>query len=134
MRDGGTRRLRTGGKPSRVDEFLAELRATLVIVRGQGAEGVEYVLESERILLGRGPGVDLEFADTAMSRQHAAIEFLGDGFSIRDLGSTNGVLVNGSPASAAHLKHGDRLQLGEHVFQYVLEERGRPPRVYSISE
>ena len=124
MQDGQTRKL----AHSRLKQslFLARHRACLVVLAGPAA-GTEHELQSESVVLGRGPGVDIAFADDSMSRRHAALELGDEGYRVRDMGSTNGVLVNGHPAPAADLKHGDRLQLGEQRLQYVVEHRSRPP-------
>lgn len=126
MRDGSTRQIQTTDANEAFSRFLAKYQPSLVVLSGV-AKGTEYPLDSERTTIGRGPGVDLAFEDTAMSATHAAVEFASDGFRIRDLDSTNGTQVNGSAASVAVLKHGDRLQLGEHQLQFVVEEREAVP-------
>jgi pSer/pThr/pTyr-binding forkhead associated (FHA) protein len=122
MQDGHTRKL----DRSEVNQglFLARHRITLLVIEGHGV-GSEHVLDQPSFTLGRGPAVDLVFADDSMSKQHAAIELGGEGYRIRDMGSTNGVRINGAPALAADLKHGDRIQMGEHTLQYIVEERER---------
>ena len=131
MDDGNTRKIQCRGGKGPVTEFLDTLRATLIQVSGEGA-GSEYELKTDRVTLGRGPNADITFDDTAMSREHAALELAEEGFRLVDLGSTNGVLVNGVSVPAADLKHGDRFQLGDHIFQYVLEERERSPREFEV--
>jgi pSer/pThr/pTyr-binding forkhead associated (FHA) protein len=126
MADRATRKI---SKPER--EAKLRQRASLVIVEG-GAEGSEFALERERCVVGRGPGVDLALEDTAMSRQHAAFERTASGWRVRDLGSTNGLRVNGAPTQVADLKHGDRVELGEHVLQYLVEARDPGPRAYQV--
>jgi pSer/pThr/pTyr-binding forkhead associated (FHA) protein len=42
--------------------------------------------------------------------------------------------VNGSEVQVAELEHGDRFQLGEHVFQLVIEQRRREPRAYVLPD
>ena len=64
----------------------------------------------------------------------AALEFVDGGVRLRDLGSMNGILVNGAESKSAQLKNGDRIQLGEHQFQFVLEDRRRGPRAYVIED
>ena len=132
MRDGQTRVAASRGKED-AGSFLSRHRVTIVSVSGADA-GSEHVLERDRVSLGRGPGVDLAFDDSAMSREHAVLEASAQGFRIRDLGSTNGTRVNGNPVQSAELKHRDRLEIGEHVFQYVLEEREPVPRTYVLPE
>ena len=132
MQDGDTRKLTTASGRE-VEAFFCSYSAAIVILSG-AASGTESQLDQTRITLGRGPGVDLAFDDAAMSRQHAALDLAGGGFRITDLDSTNGVVVNGSECRSADLKHGDRFELGEHRFQYVLEERDRSPREYELPE
>ena len=132
MGESFTRRLPVAPKDG-FFEFHARCRSSLVMVTG-GAAGNEYPIERPRVSLGRGPGVDLEFNDGAMSREHCVIEFAGEGFRVRDLGSTNGTRVNSGSVQSADLKNGDRLELGEHVFQLVLEERPREPRTYVVPD
>jgi pSer/pThr/pTyr-binding forkhead associated (FHA) protein len=124
-----TRKLKSGGGPE--SGFFERFSASLVLVSG-GAEGSEYTLEKPSTTLGRGPDVDLPFPDDAMSRQHAAFEVQVIGMRLRDLGSTNGTLVNGQKISAAELKHGDKITIGEHCFQYVIEERARAGRAFKV--
>lgn len=126
----GTRKLQRAGA-SEGNAFLERFSATLVIVSG-GAEGTEYALEKASTTVGRGPDVDLAFPDDAMSRQHAAFEIQAMGARVRDMGSTNGTQVNGQRISAVDLKHGDKVTIGEHCFQYVVEERERSGRAYKV--
>lgn len=133
MRDGATRQIESAGSGSGAEEFFRRFRAAIVILSG-GAAGSEYGLDQSQVSMGRGPGVDLAFDDAAMSREHAMVEFYGEGFRIRDLGSTNGVTVNGSAVQVCKLKHGDRFDLGEHRFQYVIEERESGGREYHLPE
>ena len=113
--------------------FLARCEPALVVVRGSGA-GREHPLDQEKLVLGRGPGVDVQLDDSEMSSQHAAVEWSGEGFRICDLGSTNGTFVNGRPVRACDLAAGDRIELGRHVFQLRIEARAREPRVYLVPD
>jgi len=117
MQDGSTRKLMR----SEVEQalFLARHDASLVVLEGSGS-GSEYALESASQTLGRGPGVDIVLHDDALSREHAVIELAADGFRVRDLGSTNGLTVNGRAVAGADLQHGDRIGVGEHTVQFVL--------------
>ncbi len=62
--------------------------------------------------IGRLPECEVTLDDASVSRRHARVERNGDGWSITDLGSTNGVKVNGESVRSATLRDGDRLQLG----------------------
>jgi len=133
MRDGRTRKLAAGERQLEFTRYLAEFRAVIAVLEGSAA-GSEFEIEKPRTTIGRGPGVDLAFPDPSMSKQHACIEWAGGGLRLGDLGSTNGVRVNGAVIVVAELKHGDRIQLGEHVFQLVLERRPKEPRTYVLPD
>jgi hypothetical protein len=133
MDDGQTRVMQGPDTKKAREEFLSRCRASIVVLSG-GAEGDEHILDKERISMGRGPGADLEFPDNCMSRKHAVLELTRDGYRIQDLGSTNGVLVNGSRVQVSGLKHRDRFQIGEHTFQYVLEGRDPTLPTYKLPE
>jgi pSer/pThr/pTyr-binding forkhead associated (FHA) protein len=130
MRDGSTRKIPAAGARTS-HAFLERHLVVLVALTGPEA-GTEYPLERPCTRVGRGPGVELSFADQAMSRQHAAFELAADGFRLRDLGSTNGCLVNGARVEAADLKHADKIQIGEHQFQLVISERTNRPRAHLL--
>ena len=130
MKDGRTRRVRQA-KSEKRDSFSATQSATLVYASGPYA-GSEITLEGERIRLGRGPGVDVLIDDASVSHEHAALELTPTGFLIRDLGSTNGVRLNGARVMAGELKHGDRVTLGAVEFCYVVEPRKSAPPTHSV--
>jgi len=131
MKDGKTRKRPSSVAATSVAEFLDRYETRLRLASGGGA-GVAVRIDRERTIFGRGPGVDRAFDDPSMSRQHAAIEFCGTGFRIRDLGSTNGILVNGSPVQTAELHHGDTVEIGDQRFVVAVEERDREPETYEI--
>ena len=67
-----------------------------------------------------------------MSRQHAVVEFDAGALRVRDLGSTNGIVIDGQRVSETRLSHGDRFQLGDHVFQLLVERKQVEPEAYEI--
>jgi pSer/pThr/pTyr-binding forkhead associated (FHA) protein len=130
MRDGRT--VKRDTQEARDAGFEA-WSATLVVLEG-AVPGAEHALREPRTVLGRGPAAGVTLADDEVSQQHAAVEFTGEGFRVVDLGSTNGTRLNGEPVQSAELDHGDRLQLGRHVVQLVVEKRDAPPRVYVVDD
>jgi Mg-chelatase subunit ChlD len=56
---------------------------------------------------------DVAIPAPSVSRAHAEIRAEGKGFTLVDLGSTNGTRVNGSRVEKARLRPGDRIRLGE---------------------
>ncbi len=125
MRDGSTRRRELE------EQGGSGWSATLVEVAG-GAEGNEYPVDAERIVVGRGPDVDLAFDDEEMSAQHAAFEHSRGGLCITDLDSTNGIRVNGETVATRALSHGDRIEIGGHAFHLLLEKREKPPATWVV--
>jgi hypothetical protein len=70
--------------------------------------------------IGRSRDCDIVLDDTGISRRHAEIRPSGDGWTVTDLGSTNGMQLNGRTVRGAHpLQAGDRVELGstEIVFE-----------------
>jgi len=133
MKDGLTKALRDSNKLAKFEDFNGKYSIKLVVVEGATAGNV-HVVETGRVTIGRGPGVDIEFADDAMSRQHAVVEFSNGVLHARDLGSTNGIACNGTPIQAAMLEHGDQLTIGEHTLQLLVEERESEPETYVLSD
>jgi pSer/pThr/pTyr-binding forkhead associated (FHA) protein len=133
MADTFTRKLETTPREQSFSDFLAKHRAAIVVLSGSAA-GNEFAIDGPKVSLGRGPSADLTFDDSAMSREHVVIEFSDGGFRIRDLGSMNGTLVNGEVIQVGDLDHGDRLRIGEHDFQFILEKREPEPKTYVLPD
>src|SRR5207302_10293915 len=76
-------------------------------------------LDRERFTLGRSSTNELCYAeDAGLSRQHLAIEKVGQSWTVRDLGSKNGTLVNGIRIASAHpLGPNDRITAGHLVIE-----------------
>jgi pSer/pThr/pTyr-binding forkhead associated (FHA) protein len=93
----------------------AEL-AWVEVVRGPN-HGLRLDLapRSEAYAIGRGEACDLVLSDADASRAHLALTVDEQGTWARDLGSKNGLTVNGLPCGAASrlLCHGDELQVGQ---------------------
>lgn len=68
--------------------------------------------EAPRVLVGTSPACDLVLTDRAVSRRHLAFELAGGRLRVRDLGSTNGTLVNGVAIGEVFLRGGERVDLG----------------------
>jgi hypothetical protein len=79
------------------------------------AEGKRYAIGPGGATIGRSRECDIVLGDSNVSRHHAELRPAGDGWAITDLGSTNGVRVNGRDLSAHEpqpLAPGDRLDIG----------------------
>jgi pSer/pThr/pTyr-binding forkhead associated (FHA) protein len=72
----------------------------------------EYTLSKPAITAGRAEVNDIVLTDTSVSRTHARFDHTGDRYTVTDLGSVNGVRVNGAPVARAVLESGDFVELG----------------------
>ena len=79
-----------------------------------------YRIEKPVINIGRQLSNDIIVEDKRVSRYHAQIKFSPNGqFIIFDLGSTNGITVNGTPHLRQHtLRHGDHFVIGSYDFYF----------------
>jgi pSer/pThr/pTyr-binding forkhead associated (FHA) protein len=91
----------------------------LVLMAGPGA-GQEFVLNADRMVLGRGEECDISINHPSVSRVHAEIRRLGEGrYEFVDLGSANGVRVNGAELPSTLLDSRDVIELGDVFLKYL---------------
>jgi pSer/pThr/pTyr-binding forkhead associated (FHA) protein len=89
----------------------ATLSRELVVVDGPMA-GSRYHVGQMEVIAGReGPDIPMS-ADTTASRRHASFRTVGDSMMVRDLGSTNGTIVNGVRVQEMSLRPGDLVRIG----------------------
>ena len=84
--------------------------------------GMTTRFEGRRVVLGRDDDCDAPLPGTETSRRHAEICYDGSGPFIRDLGSTNGVHVNGIRVERAPIGLGSLIRLGEWVGVVVFDD------------
>jgi FhaA, N-terminal domain/FHA domain len=84
-------------------------------------EGKRTVLSGSRVLIGRSRDCDLTLDDPNVSRRHAELRNEDGHWLVADLGSTNGVKVNGRRVEEQLLQPGDELALGLARLQFELE-------------
>jgi hypothetical protein len=100
---------------------VSEPVARLIEVHA-GVPGQAHELGVGVHVLGRDASADLTLVHADVSRHHAELTITAEGAAIRDLGSKNGVVVNGRKLEQAALEHGSRLAFGE--LQLLLEHHG----------
>ncbi|MEA2405507.1 MAG: hypothetical protein QOE08_2154 [Thermoleophilaceae bacterium] len=99
----------------RLDDGAASGRALLV------GGGKRNVLGGSRVVLGRSRECDIVIDDPNISRRHAELRREGGGWVVADLGSTNGVKVNGRRVNEHPLSPGDEITLGLEHLTFELE-------------
>jgi pSer/pThr/pTyr-binding forkhead associated (FHA) protein len=97
----------------------AETEAVSVEELGLGREivsltvdGAKHELEDGPVTIGRSKDCDIQLADPNVSRRHAEVRQEGAAYWVVDLGSTNGLEVNGRRQKRAKLRQGDKITLG----------------------
>lgn len=112
---------------------MASSAGELVVLSGP-YRGRRYPIRKERLKLGRDPTCDIQLEDEATSRVHAELVIENGTLSVQDNGSTNGTYVNDARVKHAELKNGDRVSVGDTVFQLQvarLSSRRSPQVVFS---
>lgn len=88
----------------------------------EGEPKEEIVLRKAKIVLGRsGSGCDVCLDDKAVSRHHVSLIRGDSGYYAKDLGSTNGTVLNGAKIRSQLLKDGDVLRIGKHELKFITE-------------
>ena len=94
-------------------ENLPAGSAMLLVQRGPGA-GARYLLDTDRVSVGRHPDSDIFLDDISVSRRHAVFSRSGRGYVVSDLGSLNGTYVNRDRIEKVQLKDSDEVQIGKY--------------------
>jgi len=74
--------------------------------------GKTFVLDKDVTTVGSVDGNTIVLVDTGVSRKHVGIRKIDGGFELADLGSTNGVFVNGEKTARRRLVAGDLIRIG----------------------
>lgn len=83
----------------------------LVVTRGPNS-GSRYALDGPLVTAGRHPDSVIFLDDITVSRRHAEVRQVADGYEVADSGSLNGTYLNRQRVEKAALTDGDELQIG----------------------
>jgi len=99
-----------------------------LIIRPETGEPTSHDLVEEVYTIGRSPENSVQIEDVSVSGRHAEIVVVAKNCYLKDLGSTNGTLINGQPVTEAQLHAGDRICFGkvEASFDYDIPVPARP--------
>jgi predicted Zn finger-like uncharacterized protein len=105
---------------SGIVELPKDKRFSLAVIQG-AATGQIFQITKTRTVLGRS-GADINLDDPEASRQHAAVDVLGDHAIVRDLGSTNGTFVDLERIEQKVLNNQNEFRIGSHVLMFIVTD------------
>ena len=119
--DAGTATI-AGGDAQRMGllQLPKDKRFSLAVIQGV-ATGQIFLISKTRTLIGRS-GADINIDDPEASRQHAAVEIVGDVAVLRDLGSTNGTWIELDRIEQHQLNNQQEFRIGSHVLMFIVTE------------
>ncbi len=95
-------------------------RYSLAVIQGV-ATGQIFPISKTRTIVGRS-GSDINLDDPEASRQHAALEIVGDVAILRDLGSTNGTWIELDRIEQHELSNQQEFRIGSHVLMFIVTD------------
>lgn len=95
-------------------------RPALVVMSGPQV-GIRVSVQGN-LLIGRDPDASLMLLDQGVSWHHAMVQDRAGAWTLVDMESTNGVLVNGKRVVEADLHHGDKVMLGETTLRFEVQD------------
>jgi hypothetical protein len=101
-----------------VSEATRILSRPRLVEMENGASGREHPLALGRTSIGRASDNVVHLLDEAVSRHHAEVVPGPDGYLLRDLGSENGIFVNGERSPEHVLREGDVIQIGARTLVF----------------
>ena len=88
-------------------------------------DGPSILIDKPILLFGRHEECDVQLNSKKVSRRHCCVAQVNDYLVVRDLGSTNGVRINGERVAEGKLVPGDELQIGNFKYQVCGDVLGR---------
>ena len=112
----------TGADAARLGllQLPKDKRFSLAVIQG-AATGQIFPIAKARTVIGRS-GADINLDDPESSRQHAALEIVGDIAILRDLGSTNGTWIELERIEQHQLGNQQEFRIGSHVLMFIVTE------------
>ena len=98
------------------------------------AGGDPVPLMDEKIVIGRGPDCGVRLKYSTISTHHCQLRFHEGYWSVRDLGSRNGIRINSQPTVEEWLMPGDILAVGKFRFEIDYVPRSaEPPPAFDVT-
>ena len=94
------------------------LGSALLVAHEGPNRGARFLLDQDKVSVGRHPDADIFLDDVTVSRQHATFERHAGGFKVVDTGSLNGTYINNDRVDSLELHTGMELQIGKFRLSY----------------
>ncbi|QDG54104.1 FHA domain-containing protein [Persicimonas caeni] len=112
---------RAGNRPPRASRAS---KVNWLVGQSESVAGQNFHLGERTVTIGRGLGNFIQISDENASRVHAQFNASPVGVKVKDMGSSNGTLLNGEklePEQPRRLQDGDEIAIGDAVFVYRKE-------------
>lgn len=96
-----------------------------ITVPDRNPQPYRFQLDRMKVHIGRGSDNDIVVDCGSVSVRHAAMERIEGGYQLRDLGSTNGIKLEGEVREIIPLRHGLSVKIGDVAFDFTLTDEER---------
>jgi pSer/pThr/pTyr-binding forkhead associated (FHA) protein len=96
-----------------------------ITVPDRNPQPYRFQLDRLEVNMGRGSDNDIVVEDGSVSVRHAVMERIEGGYQLRDLGSTNGIKLEGQVTPVIPLRHGLSVKIGDVAFDFTLSDEER---------
>ena len=93
-----------------------------ITVPEKNAQPYRFQLDREVVTLGRGSENDIAIDSGSVSVKHAEMRRIGGGYELHDVGSTNGIKLDGVRLEVVPLRSGATVRIGDVAFDFTLSE------------
>jgi hypothetical protein len=94
-------------------------------------EGPDIILDRAMVVVGRHPQCDTRLDSLRISRHHCCMTQDQNEIVVRDLGSTNGIRINGQRVEVGRLRAGDELSIAHIRYRF---DNGQPPQEKTLAD
>lgn len=97
-------------------------------------KGTSYIIENDRVTMGRADEADIVIKDIKSSRIHAELKRVGPDLYLTDLKSHNGIMVNDLKIKQHKLASNDKVIIGQTIYKYSRVDIDEPTKIFTREE